>query len=950
MLQPYGKPPRTGNYTPAEVFRVQSLLCRPRYSMGTVTLQINTTNNDIVALEVQHQSFARVTPELSIPATVLYMNSPLSGDSLDTVADAGSGAPFNAGAVPVADIGNVTDYAWYYFYNLGTDPFFNLLNITRDKDTAHYFANSTAFAEDVSALFANIMAQVANAFGRVNETVPASGIMTGHESRVFVRQWVLRMMDATLVMLAIVAALCSTVWRPKTCLHEDPNNLAAVSVVLASTKRSGLGTDAWLPTPRAGKPASGRDTQVRLSLDGTSNPVIVQSGGLSFQEMQTTKSETAQYSPIAVKLVPKSALTGVLFLAIAGCLVLQIVQRRRPLLAGSDNAALAWSLVPTVILVLIGYAASAVIDVVCSLATFNKLMRNKARGTDSMTFNAQNHSAFAQIFHAIAKLRSRSLLAASFTVIAFPAIKIVAAGLYTPSVAIRSGAIIVTLDDSLANNFQKSLNISTVSGTELQQRASDFTEWTQIPDFRVPQRAGALDNLVFANMTGWMAGPNASGLSAQPGSEVRLRVPAISINATCTPFGPDQFIPYIDIASEINPQFTFDCTNTAACNRAFNQSSGLGGEASSQVGNLTWIKRYSGTASLPGSMLGEIYDTSNYSVFLADYSSVVGPVKNSITTPKNRTTWADGLPNVSAPTLRGVGCTRTFSAASVEVVFTQTTRTEIGGQDTLLPWSIADYDRSSVRIEEQLSYEWPKWLAPYSTIRGSYFKGMEPDGMLDSDTLWPERGSSRNFFEMLATYQHYHVRNLTGLLDVHQLAKATEHLYTAYCVEALTELRYYAHQFGPAAASETQVPGTLTMRQGLVRQDLGVTIALVSLLFLVLLSLIVIFIRFRSSAVLPEAPGSISARMSLLLGSRLVERLVEENVRSVADSTIWEQRFGLGWWRVDGGEKLRWGVDVGLLDTDLKCKPPPWIEEGEEQRQQQRWRESQQGMREEDII
>ncbi|KAK5000102.1 hypothetical protein LTR66_001002 [Elasticomyces elasticus] len=54
ILQPYGKPPPTANYTPAEVFRVQSLLCRPRYSMGTVTLQTNTTNNDILALEVQH--------------------------------------------------------------------------------------------------------------------------------------------------------------------------------------------------------------------------------------------------------------------------------------------------------------------------------------------------------------------------------------------------------------------------------------------------------------------------------------------------------------------------------------------------------------------------------------------------------------------------------------------------------------------------------------------------------------------------------------------------------------------------------------------------------------------------------------------------------------------------------------------------------------------------------
>ncbi|KAK4969849.1 hypothetical protein LTR28_000717 [Elasticomyces elasticus] len=934
ILQPYGKPPPTGNYTLAKVFRVQSLLCRPRYSMGTVTLQTNTTNNDIVALEVQHQSFARVTPELSIPATVLYMNSPLSGDSLDAFDNVGGFEFFKAGTLPIANVESVTRYARYFFSHFGTDPFFSLLNITRDKDTAHYFANSTAFAEDVSVLFANTMAQVANAFGRVNETVPTPGIMTGHESRVFVRQWVLRLMDATLLVLAIVAALCSTVWRPKTCLHEDPNSLAAMAVVLASTKRSDLRSDAWLSAPGAAA-TPGRDTQVRLSLGATSNPVIVQSEYPSFQNMQTTKSGTARYSPIAVKLGPKFALTGILFLAIAGCLVLQIVQRSRPLLAGTDNAALAWSLVPTVILVLIGYATSAVIDVVCSLATYNKLMRNNARGTDSMTFNARNHSAFAQIFHAIAKLRSRSLLAASFTIIAFPAIKIVAAGLYTPGIAIRSGAINVTLDDSLANNFQKSLNTSEASATELQQRASDFTEWTQIPDFRVPQRAGVLDNLVFANMTDWMAGPNAGGLSAQPGSEVRLRVPAISINATCIPFGPDQFVPYIYMQTDNEFKFIFDCINSTACSQAFN-SSDPNVKAHSQVGNSTRVRRYSGLAYLPGDAYygNIIYDTSKYSVILADFSSVVGPVKNFSAIPDNGTTWADGLLNVSAPTVRGVSCTRTFSAASVEVVFTQTTGTEIGGQDTLLPWSVAYYDRSSVRIEEQLLYKWPLWLAPHSMSRDPYMFGTVTDGRLDSDTLWPERGSSRNFFEVLAAYQHYQVGNLTGLLDVHQLAKATEHLYTTYCAEALTELRYYAQQFGPAAASQTHVPGTLTMRQGVVHQDPGVTIALVSLLFLVFLSLLTIFVRFRSRAVLPEAPGSISAQMSLLLGSRLVERLKEENVRSVADSTIWEQKFGLGWWRLDGEEKLRWGVDVGLLDADLKCKPPPWIEEGEEQWQQ----------------
>ncbi|KAK5000101.1 hypothetical protein LTR66_001001 [Elasticomyces elasticus] len=860
------------------------------------------------------------------------MNSPLSGDSLDAAARANDGEPFTAGTLPIADVKNVTEYAWYFFHHFGMDPFFNLLNITRDKDTAHYFANSTAFAEDVSVLFANTMAQVANAYGTIHDIVPASGIMTSHEWRVFVRQRVLRTMDAILVMLAIVAALCSTVWRPKTCLHEDPNNLAAVAVVLASTKRSDLRSDAWLPAPRATKSTS------------SEHP--------SFQDMQTTKSEIAEYSPIAVKLVSKSAMTGVLFLAITGCLVLQIVQRSRLLLAGSDNAALAWSFVPTVILVLIGYAASAVIDVVCSLAMYNKLMRNNARGTDSMTFNARNYSAFAQIFHAIAKVRSRSLLAASFTVIALPAIKIVAAGLYSPSIAIRSGAIDVTLDDSLANNFQKSLNISTVSGTELQQRASDFTEWTQIPDFQVPQRAGALDSLVFANMTGWMAGPNEGGLSAQPGSEVRLRVPAISINATCTPFGPDLFIQRI-MESNDEFLFEFDCTNSTACIHAFNQSSSLGIRNSTRFGNYRYFP-YWGTASLPGSASGAIYDTSKYSVLIADYSSVAGPVENFTAIPENGTICADGVLNVSAPTLRGVSCTRTFSAASVEVVFTQSTRIDIGGQGTLLPWSVADYDRSSVRIEEQLSYEWPSWLAPYSMSRSPYVRGRKADGTLSSGTLWPIRHSSRNFFEVLAAYEYYADKPLKVLLDVHQLAKATEHLYTAYCVEALTELRYYAHQFGPVAASQTQVPGTLTMRQGVVHQDLGVTIALVSLLFLVFLSLLTIFIRFRSSAILPEPPGSISAQMSLLLGSRLVERLVEENVRSVADSTIWEQKFGLGWWRVDGGEKLRWGVDVGLLDADLKCKPPPWIEDGEEQRQQQqqqqRRHESNLSTEDEDVI
>lgn len=367
--------------------------------------------------------------------------------------------------------------------------------------------------------------------------------------------------------------------------------------------------------------------------------------------------------------------------------------------------------------------------------------------------------------------------------------------------------------------------------------------------------------------------------------------------------------------------FTTKCQTTACNNSVDTVDLGFG-----SLGN-SWVKsgfkgssigssashRYQGSASVGGlTKLGNLtaFDTP-YLLTLGYFPNFNDPLVNKTKISNESTLLVPGMFNTTiSPQQVAVVCNKAFWEVDVDVEITRSVKSGIGGT-TILPWSISGYDKGSIELKRQYRKATPPWAYPKQSIRSQY--NADEDSLINSDTLWPTPPKSTNVYELLAAYQQYQVGNLSGLMDPQQLAAAVEKVWTSYATQMLTELR--PHALANASASSTQImSGMLTSPVIRIKQDTGITIAVCTLLFLMLGGLAYIFVTFPRESLMARPPSSVAAQMSLLAGSELVKQLRQDGVRSVADTGMWRERFRLGWWpghdAYTGEATWRWGIDV----------------------------------------
>lgn len=239
---------------------------------------------------------------------------------------------------------------------------------------------------------------------------------------------------------------------------------------------------------------------------------------------------------------------------------------------------------------------------------------------------------------------------------------------------------------------------------------------------------------------------------------------------------------------------------------------------------------------------------------------------------------------------------------------------------------LRQYD--NVHLDE-LYMPWTDWLGVPPPRK--QFMLQPVGGVLNDTGLWPSVGSSTNPFQLLAAFAEYKHHNVSTLLNASRLARIGEEMQTAFITQMLTELRPFgANLVNTSFPLKRTIQGIMLDSHARIGQDLRTTIILEVLLALVLICVVWIFSRFTGDAILPKTPDSIAARLSLLAGSRLVERLRSEGIESIKDTDIWEEPSSLGWWKVsgfsntgNGSQRWRWGIDVG---TDVYLsgwnKPP----------------------------
>src|SRR5204862_1935124 len=99
---------------------------------------------------------------------------------------------------------------------------------------------------------------------------------------------------------------------------------------------------------------------------------------------------------------------------------------------------LAWTYLPNALLVLMSYAIQGVDSSIQSLQPYLALERGLAKGRESLLFNPANHSIFSVSYRALRQGNSWIVFGSTLTCLIFPAIKIIASGLYIHELITRS--------------------------------------------------------------------------------------------------------------------------------------------------------------------------------------------------------------------------------------------------------------------------------------------------------------------------------------------------------------------------------------------------------------------------------------------------------------------------------------------------------------------------------
>ncbi|KAK4958358.1 hypothetical protein LTR10_004784 [Elasticomyces elasticus] len=942
-------------------YETQSLLCEPSFYTQQMSLTVNSTTGQVLSyapLTVPSAIEVTIAPD----AIVTYMNNPLDGNSIDAFEYVAHGSVGSSQRIePTINYANVANWAGYYYRVNDQDPFFSQeLSGDRALLSTAFFNNATECATRLSSLFGNYMAQLANSMARVSTLQNMEGNSVVVRPQVFIRQWALRAAQATLAVLAVICFLLMSLLRLPSLLDEDCGTLAATAVILAnSPQMEQLMLEKAMVTGTAHLSA---ETMMRLerNVDG-------------MVCMHITEQHAEGSSPVLVLGHSRFRPTALHWLYVLAGLVLlaamaaTLREGRSGIKVSTDGNAWfaqdAWAFLPTIILLLLGYTLAGLSDSIHLLEPYRSAI-NQQGGTGQRTllFNPINHSVFSLPYRVLAGAGSLVVLWTSVIILIFPGVKIAAAGLYTASSGDHFSPAQAVVDSSLPDQFEATYALSTAAVAGLTNRASQWTEWSQIEAFNLPPRLNTIDNLVFATLD-----TNLIGVEA-----VEAVVSAIEVEVSCETHDTSEFEAYVTAEQKspygytvywmFRPK-TFSNVNSTGVSMVDYY------EMTTLQNNIS-RPRFIGASFLPTLEDSSVIPGSPYTILLADYSSVQASVRNMTSVPELDSYTGDqniqnmsvlakpGMFNTTLPTVRAVVCTRNFDRVSVSASFAQSIQAGLNGSTKLLPWSVSSYSHESSHTAEHTDgYTFPPkaynrttpgWMYPYypaddDTASGSSNVRTIANGATTGgnavetigDTVWPSKATSRNIWQQIAAYQLSQVRESImsdSLLDVDNLAQAAEAVLTTYSIQMLSELRTYTSQLSASHTKRASNTVSVTARRRVpaITQSRAITYAIAAMLATVIIcSILAASVYFPRpgrkgrNLHLRVPPGSIAAALELLAGSKLIAELRLKGARRTTDTRIWEGRFRLGWWQdgvpesqsdhivgENGTTNRRWGIDI----------------------------------------
>ncbi|KAF4307058.1 hypothetical protein GTA08_BOTSDO05533 [Botryosphaeria dothidea] len=866
-----------------------SVMCSPSFTLQDAMVRVNQSTGEVAQYSL---SSARTPVDIqtSMRAIYIYLNNPMDGRSQEAFAV--TDISWTENTLPQANFTNVNRAVNWYSSQCFIDPFTSFL--TNDQavlNIASYLEDPQKLKTAVELQANSIMAQVVNSLARTNVTDNVDGKFWITGPRMFLRPVSLRALQAFLLFIAI------------TCLLQRTHNHEG-------------------------------------------------------------------YRPLPLRVWAKWGVVIAILITMAVLVVLMALSNAHDGICRSTTATSnAFAFVPTVILLLLGYACSGIDGTVRTMAPYKSLWKGSAGKKQPLLFNLRDAPSIWAPLRAINNGLGIAVAASSFAILLIPAIKIVAAGLYNVKLVQTSHTVQPLIDMSFVDHLQDTFPLPVDRSAESYsyitaeqsnftldidanvQSASQYTEWTMNPDFDIPVRSGILENLVFSNLTS--IGNFELGGADLSSGEITVNVPAVSVEVTCK-YADLGFSAYYQNCTRGEPYFTFYAhCERAACNSTMNVTTDSGGyflDGDSAAPCHNGSNRFQGKTYIR-------YDMG-YQVLLGDFQSVQGYITNTTFMNDTETLPVDAsMFNItSLPSVYATVCYSNLTRVTVDTTFSHrsSSSSTTSTNTTSSSWNPIRFDPNSIRPTSPIT-DLPYWLAPLAKDKAwdhfnQYDQATDSPGLLDSPTLWPTRGSSTSFFELLASHAQYKRGNLTSLLDAHTFVAAAEAVYTSYTTNMLTQLRPWARNASGYAAP-TPLAGRIVFPEARIHQDFTSTVALEVCLGVMAVCFTWVALRFPSEAVLPRNPGSIASSASLVAGSALVEGLRREGVGSVGETEVWRrERAGLGWWPVrkdegaegagsgmEGGEEeeewdevgvgekagLRWGVDVGEGMVRGSWKEPP---------------------------
>lgn len=929
----------------------QWLICDPHFSVQDAVVNVNTTTGKIASFSPLWSTARSV--QLEVPVSFIYM---LLLNPFE---------PMNQRGNPAGPTSTEQELRRSIWMNLSSDPDTFFLRLA-DAETLRsaspkYTNNSELFTKDVEALGNMILAQLVNFFAREQISEPLIGSIETTDARLYLRRPFLHTLQAVIAFIGLISGLLATALRPKTLLQEDPGPMSTTSTMMADSStrvsetfarlcicsekemRSSLLPFQWSIAATAEGPTWLRSSPKSTALD------------LGKESPASPTKQNSGWNPLVLSLWARLSVS----LLIIGMITALVCTLRRSkahdgIYDNTSSAYILFTIMPTVILLLLGYACSGIDSAVRTLSVFQSLRNSSKTSIDQLHANVRDSPFFWLHRHGLRPKHSWALIASALCFFMIPGIKLVAAGLYDVEMfqTVMNMSSGIQLDASLTAHLNDNSSTPSYYSTTFSERVSTLTEWDMIDDWQLPKRVGALGNLVFAEITDVSIEHYMSALKE---GEVVAHVPAVEVEINCSPIQVDLIGTYHNGQWQYQVKcLTTDCQQAGVAMIYDYYSSHYLGNSSQSGFNETghWLDgfhKYYGVFGTPFEWLD--VDTSPvffnqpelWQIHFIDFSNTVWPLVNTTPVELNSEHQVLVTPQTFGshiPEITSLKCPLTLNTVQVKTTFTSS-HSSTGA----VQWIPTSFDTTMITNRTTVN---PYTVASKSGwLQPQIVPGPSPNLLCRSSTYFPTAGDSTNFFELLAVYANNTLHNMSAY-DNNSTAffAAVETVATSYTVQALLETRpwaraaaapprnqYYSDEEYERALNTTgpndsmrNITGTLTFTRERVVQNATSTYVLIGLLSLMLVCLGLVFIFSPTGPLLPKSPGSIAARMSLIAGSQFVRDLREEriprNLSRIKDAEI-SGSARLGWWAEDDGRTFRWGIDIGegCLDGNWNKEP-----------------------------